>query len=492
MTSHPKNHLMNPFASRRTLIRPRLLAPLAATLLLLGCASPGPEHPALPATNAAALGLAPAASTPVSAQWWRSLNDPVLDQLVERALQGHPSLSLASTRVERAMKLADLSRSADSPQVGLGLELNRQRYTQNGLYPPPIAGNTYNSGTLQTGLSWSPDFFGVHASELASAIGQTRALEADRGAAATTLAAQVTRGYVALARLLAQRDISQRALAQRQQILDLVHQRMAAGLDSQIERTPAAGALPDTRQQIEALNEQITLARHQLAVLSAQAPEALNTLSPQLGQLALEQAPPVIGADLLGRRPDVVAARWRVEASAQDVQVARGQFYPNINLTAFVGLNSIGLDKLIEGSSRQIGVTPALRLPLFDGGRLRAQLGGRQAELDAAIAQYNGTVLEAAREASDALASAQSLSRQQRELELTQASAESAHALARQRHDAGLGNYLQVLNAETQLLAQRRLAADLRARQLDTRIALMKALGGGWSDPLPALAATGR
>jgi outer membrane protein TolC len=134
-----------------------------------------------------------------------------------------------------------------------------------------------------------------------------------------------------------------------------------------------------------------------------------------------------------------------------------------------------------------MGVSPALRLPLFDGGRLRAQLGGRQAEQDTAIAQYNGAVLEAVKEAGDALASVQSLTRQQALQRETTASAEKAYGFAQERYRAGLGSYLLVLSTESQVLAQRRLAVDLRARQIDTQLQLMKALGGGWTDDTATL-----
>ena len=202
----------------------------------------------------------------------------------------------------------------------------------------------------------------------------------------------------------------------------------------------------------------------------------------------MSAVPETLGADLLGRRPDVVAARWRVEAASQDVAVARTQFYPDIHLSAFIGLNALGLGNLFNTGSRQIGVAPALRLPLFEGTRLRAQLGGRQAELDAAIAQYNGALLDAVKEAGDAIASVQSLARQQALQGEANAKAETAYDFAVQRYRAGLGNYLVVLNTENQVLAQRRLAVDLRARQLDTRVLLMKALGGGWIDDTGPLA----
>ena len=451
-------------------------------LLLAACASPGPAHTPLAALSAAEAGL-PNADSPLLAQrWWRGLHDERLNQLVDQALEGSPSLAVARARVERALAVADVSESLGRPQGTLSAEVTRQRYTKNGLVPPPIAGNTWDSGTLQAGMSWSPDFFGQHAAELASALGQARASQAEAVAAATALAAQVSRTYVGLARLLAQRDITARSLAQRQEVLGLTQKRAAAGLDSKVELTQSEAPLPDARNQLEALDEQIMLTRRQLAVLAAQPPNALDRLAPTLDTLALEPVAGELGADLLGRRPDVSAARWRVEAALQDVKVARTQFYPNVNLGAFVGFNALGLNHVLDFGSRQMGVSPALRLPLFDGGRLRAQLSARQSEVDVAIAQYNGVVLDAVKEAGDAIGSGQFIERQQHEQAQAMASAEKAYALALERFRAGLSNYLPVLNAESQVLAQRRLAIDLKARQLDTRLALMKALGGGWSD----------
>ena len=182
------------------------------------------------------------------------------------------------------------------------------------------------------------------------------------------------------------------------------------------------------------------------------------------------------------QRPDVVAARWRVEAGQQDIQVARTQFYPNVNLSAFAGFNALGMKHLLDSGSRQYGVVPAVRLPLFDGGRLRAQLSGREAERDSAVANYNNAVLGAAKEAADAIDSSQSVERQWAEQSKALGSTERAHALAQQRFEAGLGNRLAVLSAESAVLAQRRLAIDLQARQLENRANLMRALGGGWTD----------
>lgn len=454
--------------------------------LLSACASPGPDHAPLPLTAPTALGLNDASSTAIAAAWWTSLGDEHLNQLVEQALRDQPSLAVARTRVERAQTLAELSRAANGPQATLSADATEQRYSRKGLIPAPIAGSTDSSGTVQAALSWSPDWWGQQAAQLAAAIGQARAAQADAAAARTALATQVSRSYIALARVLSQQRGAQLALVQRQAILDLTRQRLSAGLDTDGDVAQAQVVLDDIRAQAEGLEEQIALARQQLAVLTGQSPHALDSLSPNLAQLQVPALPAAAGADLLGRRPDVVAARWRVEASAQNVTVARTQFYPNISLNAFAGLNALGVDQLFNLESRQLGFGPALRLPLFDGGVLRAQHQSRQIELDEAIAQYNSTLLNAVKEASNALSSNQSLERQVQLQNTARASANKVHQLTRDRRKAGLVNELAVLNTVTQTLNERHLAVDLRARQLDARVLLLTALGGGWQDDTAA------
>ncbi|BDR08901.1 efflux transporter outer membrane subunit [Comamonas thiooxydans] len=492
MTSRPSRKPATECAPGRSLLA---TAALAAVLALAGCASQGPAHQPLARLGSADVGLndsanlgAADATALASSQWWTSLGDTRLNQLIDQALAGSPSLAASNARFEKAAALATASSTASDVRGTLSADATRQRYTANGMIPAPIAGNIYNSGNLQAGLSWSPDFFGKHGADLQAALGQARAAKADSAAAANQLAAQVARSYIALARLIAQKEVAERTLGQRQSLLSLSEQRTRAGLDSQVELTQAQAGMPDAQTQIEMLGEQITLARRTIAVLCAQAPDAQNALSPRLSVLRIQPVPQALGADLLGRRPDVVAARWRVEAATQGIESARADFYPDVNLTAFVGLNALGLDNLLQGSSRQMGITPALRLPIFDGKRLRAQLRGKQADLDTAIAQYNGAVLDAVKQAGDAIASVQSLQRQQLLQTESLSKAERAYDFAVQRYQAGLGSQITVLNTETQLINQRRLAVDLQARELDTRVALAAALGGGWSDDTSAVA----
>ena len=455
----------------------------AAALLLTGCATPGRLPEASQPVVAAQVGLEGAAAPQVDAAWWQAFHDPQLDTLVQRALQDHPSLKAAQARVQRAQAAHAGAKADTLPQVDGSFEATRQRYTQNGLVPPPLGGATETNATLQAGASWELDFFGRHRAALDAALGAQRAAEADAQAARVLLAANVARAYVQLARLQDQRAVTERALAQRGEILGLIRQRVQAGLDTQVELRQGEGAIPELRQQLEAIDEQAALTRHALAALTVQPPNALDSLAPRLQAVQSLPLPAAVPADLLGRRADVEAARQRIEAATGDLQRARTEFYPSVNLVAFAGFSAIGLDRLLDIGSRQLGVGPAIHLPIFDAGRLRANYRGKAADLEAAVDAYNGAVLEAVRDVADQISSLQAIERQQREQAAAQAAAESAYELSLQRYRAGIGPYLNVLIAEGNVLAQRRSGADLKARALDTQVALMRALGGGYGAP---------
>ena len=451
---------------------------LAAALALAGCASSSGIEPQARLREPAAQ----PAATPrfeVAAEWWRAFGDPQLDRLVEQALAGHPQLGVAEARLRRARAISDAASAASLPQVNGAFDATRQRYTANGAVPAPLAGSVRESGTLQLTTSWEIDFFGRNRAALQAALGASRAAEADLAAARNLLASNVARGWFQLVRVQEQLRVAERALAQREQQLQLVRQRVDAGLDTRLELRQSEGAVPEARQQIAVLQEQAQVARHALAALTGQDALAAQEV-PQLRALHRLATPEALPADLLGRRPDIVAARWRAQAAADEVAVAKTQFYPSVNLVAFAGLSSIGLGRLLEADSGQWGVGPAVRLPIFDAGRLRANLGGRTADLDAAVESYNGALLEAVREVADQVSALQGVDRQQHDQRQAQAAAEEAYAIALQRYEAGLGTYLQVLSAESAVLAQRRQAVDLAARALDAQAVLMRALGGGW------------
>jgi NodT family efflux transporter outer membrane factor (OMF) lipoprotein len=480
-----------------------VLVAVASVLVmaLVGCASPSGIDASAKLAAPATLGADAAAPVaPLAADWWRGFEDPVLDDLIARATSGNPSLRIAAARSARAAANVSAADAARAPLVTGSGDATRQRFSENSLYPPPLAGSVQNTATLQLNGYWELDLFGRNRAQLEAAIGAERAAIAaepasiaSADAARVLLAVNVARTYVQLARLVEQRDVLQRALAQREETYSLTNQRVSAGLDTAVELRQSEGLRPETRQQIEATDEQIAFTRHALAALLAEPPQRFETLAPKLSSLRPVAIPAVVPADLVGRRADVVAARWRVEAAAGDVAAQRAQFYPNVNLIAFVGLSSLGLERLIGTGSEQYGIGPAISLPIFDAGRLRAGLRGRTADLDGAVESYNGTLIEAIHDVADQISSTQSVVRQQREQDAAQASAEAAYDLATQRYRAGIASYLTVLAAETNVIAQRRLTTDLRARAIDSQMLLVRALGGGYAAPAEtrALASAG-
>jgi NodT family efflux transporter outer membrane factor (OMF) lipoprotein len=476
---------MQPSEARHPTARAtRLLLSGLALATLAACANFSGIEPTAKALDASSLGLKnldaskDAERVATDRDWWQAFGDAQLNALVQKALQDNPGLKVAQARLVRAQAASAAVESVDGPQLNASLDLTRQLYTANSIYPPPYGGNVWDSGTLQASASWELDFFGKNRAALDASLGQIKAGEADVRAARGLLAANVARSYFQLVRLQAQVDLAQRTLAQREHTQRLVRDRVNAGLDTELELQQSGSALPDARLQIEILKEQQALTRNAMAALTAQPVVALKLDLPALNQLAGVAVAQSMPLDLLGRRSDIAAARWRVEAASSDVASAKSQFYPNINLVAFAGLSSIGFDKLLKSESEQWGVGPAIRLPLFDAGRLRANLRGKTAELDAAIESYNSQVLEAVHEVADRLASSQAVRRQQTEQSAAQASSETAYAIALQRYQAGLGNYLNVLSAEAPVLAQRRQGVDLAARALDTQVQILHAIGG--------------
>jgi NodT family efflux transporter outer membrane factor (OMF) lipoprotein len=456
----------------------------AAVLMLAGCASPG--HQAAPplARSADSVGLAAdLQTTAVDAQWWHQFGDSQLDALVAKALEGSPSLGTAAARLTRAQAVVDATRGSEAPQVGFDASVKRELLSRNGLFPPPYGGSIFNQSNANLGLTWDADFFGRQKADLEAALGSARAAKADADVAAQQIATQVVRAYFSLARLESQRAVAQRTYDQRKQMLSLILQRVGAGLDTVVEQKQGEGALPDTLAQIESLDEQIDLARHALAALTAQPMQALATLAPSLDQLHASAQPPVLGADLIARRPDIAAALARVEAANQQVASQRTKFYPDINFSAGFGLDSINLKSFLELPSKTWSFGPALHLPIFEGGQLRAQLKGKSADRDAAILAYNQQVIDAVREAADAATSAASIGRQLTLQRQALEASQSGYDFSQKRYGQGLGNALIVLNAETQMLTERRLEVDLRYRALDVQAQLMKALGGGWTAP---------
>jgi NodT family efflux transporter outer membrane factor (OMF) lipoprotein len=468
----------------------RRCAPLAVAILISACASTGGLAPvAKPRAEAsieANRALAGAPLSPASwpaADWWTRFGDRQLNALIDEALANSPSLGMARARLERVVGLAAVAGAPLTPQVNGEADVTRQRFSANGIFPPPIGGAWFTQSELALQFGYELDFWGKNRAAYDAALGQVRAAQIDVSASKLLLAAAVAHAYARLGRAFDQLDVAQAVLKQRETIFDLTKQRLSAGLDTRVELKQAEASIPAARQRIAQLEEEIALARSQLAALTGNGPDrGLSIERPSLNPQAIV-LPSALPADLLGRRPDVIAQRSRVQAARRDIDSARAQFYPNINLTALVGVQSVTFSKLLESGSENPSVGAALQLPLFDGGRLRGNLRVKDADYDLSVEQYNQTLLDAMREVVDQVASLRSVDVQGGEAKLGFDAADEAYRIALARYRAGLGNFLQVLIAETQVLDQKTRQVDLRYRGLDLSIDLIRALGGGFEAP---------
>lgn len=468
--------------------------PMAAALLAAACASTeGIRTTAVP-TDPAALEAAqtfsgaPAGRAPLEAAWWKRYGDPQLDQLIEESFAGNPSIAVVRARVEQARAAAALAHTALTPHTSGTVGASRQRLSENSIIPPPFGGTWLWQNDATIGLDYEFDFWGKNRKAYESSLGLVRAAAADAEAARLLLAVAVTRAYIQLQAAFEQRDVAAATLTEREQILSLTRARFDAGLDSQVAVHEAEGQVPSSRDQVIAAHQAIELARHQVAALLGRGPDrGLAVARPALAPIDVA-LPSTLPADLVGRRPDVAAQRERVEAAMRGIESAKAAFYPNIDLNAFVGLQAISFQKWLEAGSLALGVGPAINLPWFQRGTLRAQLAGRSADWDLAVGQYNQTLVDAVRDVVDQVATVRALKARQEQVALALAAAERAEALSVARYRAGVGNYLEVLLTERQVLLERALDAELRARRLDADVDLIHALGGGYDHPAPLAA----
>ncbi|HZE60918.1 MAG TPA: efflux transporter outer membrane subunit [Burkholderiales bacterium] len=458
---------------------------LALLLLLAGCASfRGIDHrstPVDPATLEAGKTLEGqnTAAWP-ELDWWKRFGDPQLDRLVEEGLAGSPNIRLARARVDQAIGAAQVAHGPIGPQVNASADVTRQRFSQNFIFPPPIGGLSYTTTQLALNASYNLDFWGKNRTAYEAALGRSRAAQAEAFAARLVLSSAIAATYVQLARGYEQLDIARRTLEDRMQVQSLTSDRMRAGLDSRLELKQVETSIPAARARIAQTEEEIALARNQLAALLGKGPDrglAIERPSMHVASVAL---PSRVPADLLGRRPDIVASRWRAEAAASDIASAKAEFYPDINLTALVGVQSVTLSKVLSPGSGIPSAGAAIRLPILEGGRLRGALAVRNAEYDAAVEQYNLALSDALREVVDQLASMRSVQTQRAEADAALASAEEAYRLALTRYKAGLGSLLALITVEAQVLEQRQLRTELQSRELALSINLIRALGGGF------------
>jgi NodT family efflux transporter outer membrane factor (OMF) lipoprotein len=426
---------------------------------------------------------APEAKWPSDA-WWKTWGDSNLDALVAEALASNPTLVEAAARLTRAAAEAELAEAPLFPSLTANGQLAEQRLSQNYLYPPGTIPKYWRSYPQTTAnLSWELDLWGKNRAALAAATSEAEAARADVAQARLVLSSSVASAWAELARLYATRDTNVAAVDVREKTATLMRQRQTEGLETEIAVRRAESRLAASRGDLNATDEMIALQKNAIAHMLGAGPDrGLSISRPHLQLASAPGLPSNLALGLLGRRPDIVAARLRAEASESGIERAEKAFYPNVNLASVIGFQSLSMDEFARHGSMFGSIGPAVSLPIFDGGRLRSELRSSRADRDLAVADYDRTLSTALREVADTAVSLKALGDRLAEAETANRDAEDAWRKMRRRYEGGLATALDALTAEDEMLATRHPVDDLRSRAFALDANLAKALGGGWGE----------
>ncbi len=458
---------------------------LVMALMLSACVDTPPTTPQVREIARDGLGLTGEPAPHAPKEWWKAFKDPQVDRLAGLVILDNPSLAGALARMRAAQSELAVSRAEDLPQVTLDGSEQRVLFSKDYIIPPPYGGSYRWYGSLTTNLSWNLDFWGKQAALIEKARNTAQAAALDAEAAHLALSGAFAQAYINLLLDYQFGDIADATAAERSEILKITQGRFNAGLEngSALEQAKSLLSIAKADQLRFAAAREMDL--HAIAALAGQGAALYQTITrpnPNLDvALPLPQALP---ADLLSRRPDILAAKARIQAAVKGREAAEADFYPDINLAALVGFQAIGLSNLLTGNAFTMGVGPAVHLPIFDAGKLRARYAQSTADLDLAVADYNGAVVAAIRQTADAMTQVKSLEGQRVQQQDAASSAERAFRIAQDRYRSGLSTQLPMLTAESTLLQARQALAGVVAQGAQQRIILMLTVGGGF-EPVP-------
>ncbi|EMD84205.1 efflux transporter outer membrane subunit [Pacificimonas flava] len=464
----------------RSVIRAGAHAAALAASLLASCAAPDIGTAVVPVSTPT-LGLGELAAPRIDEEWWRAFGDPQLNAIMAQALSGSPRIDEAMARLRAASAQLDARRGATRPQISGTVEEQRIRLSDVYTIPPPYGGSTRWVGQAAANLSWNLDFWGRHADAVRQAAAGVDAAALDAAAARLALTGAVVQSYVELVRAERQIAIARDTLGQRRRSLQLTQVRIESELASEIDARAAETVLAQARRALVQAEAQRALVVHTLAELAGQGAGFYEEVNPARADLeAVLPLPQTLPADLLSRRPDVLSARARVEAARAGRQVARKAFYPNIDLIGIAGLQAVGLGNLFSDEAATYGAGAAVHLPIFEGGRLRADYEGATAGVDRQVALYNAAVLGAVREAADALADVRRARAELTEQAAVVAGLKAVRRLDNVRVETGLSSRLELIGSDVRLLDAEQQAANLQADAALSAVRLVVAMGGSF------------
>ena len=468
----------------RRALRAVTLSSLAA-LLLAGCAEIPDARPQVAQVQAPQLGLDTQAPA-IDATWWTAYSDPQLNRLIELSLADNPTLDTALARLRAAVANVEVRHAAQLPQISADGDVQHERFSNDYLIPPPYAGTDKWVPTIQGSLSWDLDLFGRQMALVAQAKSSADAQRLDTAAARLAIATAVAQSYVGLAAAERQITVADGFVQTRRKAVRLAKSRSENELSDAFDLRQAETLLAEAEQARTRAVGQRDMMVHALAALAGRGADFYA----QIGKpaLALDQAPAVPGvipADLLGRRPDLLAGQARIDAAVSGRTAARADFFPDVNLQALVGLASIGFGNFVGAGSAQYSVGAAVHVPIFEGGKLRAQYRGATADLDAAVADYNNAVIGAVRQSADALTEIRATDEDVAEQRRVLNGLRETVRLDQVRVTTGLSSQLDTIDSGFRLLEAEQSLINLQADAITHRVQLVAALGGGFSPSQP-------
>jgi NodT family efflux transporter outer membrane factor (OMF) lipoprotein len=459
-----------------------------ATLLLAGCVTSNvkPELKALPSST---LGLEAAPIAPAP-QWWTTFGDRQLDRLMADALQSNPTLEEAIARVRAADAVIAENKAGLSPQVNLDGQLAREQLLSTQFIPAPYGGTDRWQGSAQTNLDWTLDFAGKQRALISQARKSASAASLDVEAARLVLTGAVAETYVNLTRAERQAAIAQAFVDSREKSLTLARVRSRSGLSDDFDLRVSETLVAEAQQSLTRAQGERALLVHALAALAGRGADVYAEIQPSTLSLdAVLPLPAQLPANLLERRPDMVAARSRIAAANAGRRVAYADFFPTVDLQAFVGVSALGMASLFTSQALTYGAGPAVSVPIFEGGRLRAQYRQATADVDVAAAEYNSLALQAVKQAADALSAIDTNAADAAEQRRITEGFSETERLSRVRRQSGLAPETDVLTSADRVLQTRLVQAGLDAEGAARRIQLLVAVGGDFTPPPARLAA---
>ena len=429
-------------------------------------------------------------------RWWKQFENPELNELMETALKDNPGLKLASARLREAEALVKVEGARLLPFLEADAALSYERISQHGVFAAlnkEVAGIKILLGVVNPlSFRYEFDFWGKNRAMLEAALGQAAAEEAERAEVRLRLTTGIARSYFRGQALRQQLTIVKSIVDIRRNLRTLAETRFRLGLDNEQPVKVAVADYEAAYKRQTAIRDQLDVQRHLLARLAGKGPDESAHLFSKPVVLIPDRipAPDHLSIGLLIHRPDLAAALYRADAAARTVKVAKTQFYPTIDLTGFVGFNALTLAKggdklanlLFRGQSFSYGLAPGLRIPWFEGGRLRGELAAQRAEYDAAVELYNETLLDAMREVADSLSAWQSTREMIESHHRLLAAFGEDWQLAKVRLVTGLDDDREVLRHRQPVLEQEYALRALESDQLVAAVDLIEALGGGYQN----------